>query len=311
MRTFSFLLASAAALVLGCSAATDVGDEDGEVDTESSEGAASISSTSTYFSVRVDVRRCMFPMCGGFWVKRVNKANTKCFDGRYAKECYVAEMDWSAAGLTSEDVADRGAIVVRGTIGSLEYGTQGTWGVFKPTEVWSAASGSTPSGSFYRVEYNGIMCVRAPCFDKTADKLNSTISRSLSDLDGALGEKAGSAVHLETILAAGTVHNTSNGGRALSTTEFWTRVAHKPVDPSACLVDSDCTMTAYNKPVTSEADCYCAICPTTAMNIASADYFQKTWETHCSAVPLMCPKIMCVMPPAYGCVEGKCSVKPL
>ena len=37
--------------------------------------------TETYFRVRPDYRRCMFPFCGGYWVSQVNTKRTVCPDG--------------------------------------------------------------------------------------------------------------------------------------------------------------------------------------------------------------------------------------
>ncbi|HMJ26230.1 MAG TPA: DUF6748 domain-containing protein, partial [Pyrinomonadaceae bacterium] len=38
----------------------------------------SLSSTSTFYTVREDMRRCASPMCGGYFVKRVNLPLTRC-----------------------------------------------------------------------------------------------------------------------------------------------------------------------------------------------------------------------------------------
>ena len=36
-----------------------------------------------YYSVREDMRRCMSPLCGGYFVKRVNQSRTRCGNGRW------------------------------------------------------------------------------------------------------------------------------------------------------------------------------------------------------------------------------------
>ena len=299
MRSLWFL-GSVALLSAACSG--NVGDVENEAtDTETSEGAASLSSTSTYYSARHDYRRCMYPMCGGYWVKRVNKSTTQCADGKWAAECYVAEIVWSNAGLDGSATGDllRGSIVKK-TYNGLQYGA------FKPTEVWAAASTDTPSGSFYRVEDKGIVCVRAPCFDTAADKLNATTSRTLSDLSGTLALKAEDALATQKLIIAGAVSNTWGGGRALSVTQFWTRVTAKPADPLACSVDADCTTSVYNKEVTGSQGCYCTMCPTTIMNTKTEDYYRTSWEKSCSNVRLMCPMVMCIRPPEVGCVNNQC-----
>ncbi|MFM7276035.1 MAG: DUF6748 domain-containing protein, partial [Gammaproteobacteria bacterium] len=45
-----------------------------------------------YFEVRKDLRRCVSPLCGGFWLRRLNAQMTRCADGAMQRECYVAEL---------------------------------------------------------------------------------------------------------------------------------------------------------------------------------------------------------------------------
>ena len=54
-----------------------------------------VSSNSTFFTVRRDLRRCASPMCGGFYVRPVNHLLVPCANGRLMAECYVAEIDWN------------------------------------------------------------------------------------------------------------------------------------------------------------------------------------------------------------------------
>ncbi len=46
-----------------------------------------------FFTARPDFRKCATPMCGGYFVKAVNKKRTRCADGTEQRECYVAELD--------------------------------------------------------------------------------------------------------------------------------------------------------------------------------------------------------------------------
>src|SRR5262245_38578394 len=58
-------------------------DEGGTVDAE--EEMLSANANFGYFTVtRRDMRRCMFPICGGYYVKRVNQETTRCVDGKLA-----------------------------------------------------------------------------------------------------------------------------------------------------------------------------------------------------------------------------------
>src|SRR6266550_5607002 len=76
-----------------------------------------ISVNSTFYSVRPDLRRCVSPLCGGYFVKRVNMSSTRCANGRFMNECYVAGIDWN--GLPQSDI---GHLLVRGNIVAKRYG---------------------------------------------------------------------------------------------------------------------------------------------------------------------------------------------
>ena len=98
MRASFLAVCSLALATFGC-AVQSADPASGADDTEASEGAVSASSTSTYWRVRPDFRKCISPICGGWWVSRVNFATTKCADGKLASECYVAGLDWSTSHL--------------------------------------------------------------------------------------------------------------------------------------------------------------------------------------------------------------------
>jgi hypothetical protein len=136
-----------------------------------------LSSTSSFYSFRRDLRRCASPRCGGYFVKLVNQSRTRCADSRYQKECYVASVDWN--GQTEPD-SDRG--LLRGTIRR-----KGQFGEFRVTEAWQAASANQPATGFYRVRDRGLRCIAAPCATHHEATLNSTASRNIAgvDLSGA------------------------------------------------------------------------------------------------------------------------------
>jgi hypothetical protein len=137
----------------------------------------SLSSTSSFYSFRRDLRRCASPRCGGYFVKLVNQSRTRCADGRNQSECYVAEIDWRGQ---AEPDNDRG--LLRGTIRR-----KGQFGEFRVTEVWQAASANQPDGKFFRVRDRGLRCIAAPCPTHHEATLNSTASRNIAgvDLSGA------------------------------------------------------------------------------------------------------------------------------
>ena len=78
-----FLLSSLclAPVASGCASADDeAADESGEDTAE-----LRVRGNSGFFLVtRPDYRRCMAPLCGGYYVKRVNAVTSRCGDGSYA-----------------------------------------------------------------------------------------------------------------------------------------------------------------------------------------------------------------------------------
>jgi hypothetical protein len=139
--------------------------------------APSIDRRHAYFAVAPDLRLCPSPLCGGFWVTRVNRATTVCVDGSLAQSCYVADLDLSRLGLSVEQEAEvRGAaghLLLRGAIepapSSLPIGNLGVLGV---TEAWIGHAGITASGSFYRAQNTGIVCITFPCLSYEISPLN-------------------------------------------------------------------------------------------------------------------------------------------
>jgi len=132
---------------------------------------------STFYTVRADMRKCMSPMCGGYFVKRVNQSVTKCVDGRNAAECYVAEIDWNGATEVEPSKA-----LLRGTI-ETKGNRNGKYGVLKVLEAWESVNDGTSNGDFYRVRDLGVRCIAAPCETHREAKLNTTISRNIAGVN--------------------------------------------------------------------------------------------------------------------------------
>jgi hypothetical protein len=184
-----------------------------------------LDSTSTFYSVRADLRRCMSPMCGGFFVRRVNTPLTRCANGRYLAECYVAEIDWNdQAGV------DSGRALLRGNVITRTYRRFGNLGALRVTESWQAVNENQPKGSFYRVRDRGLRCITFPCPTHHEAKLNSTSSQNIAgiDLGGASSADVSQAMTgPDGVIAAGD-HSpvTGPGGRSveLKATQIYLRV---------------------------------------------------------------------------------------
>src|SRR5262245_50979707 len=94
----------------------------------------------SYFTIAPDPRLCPSPLCGGYWVSRVNHASTACADGTLAPTCYVSELDLSRSGLSDEqESAVRGAaghLLMLGSIRAKAFMQFGVVGVFQGREAW-------------------------------------------------------------------------------------------------------------------------------------------------------------------------------
>ena len=147
------------------------------------DGKGDAVSSYTYYTVRPDLRRCLSPLCGGYFVKRVNQTYTYCpgapNGGWTDGECYVAEADFSAAGLSSPDGS-----LWKGTVVSKTFDRFGNLHRFVGTEAWRAAGTTAASGTFYRANDLGIRCITTPCASLRETKLNSSVGpRAIAGLD--------------------------------------------------------------------------------------------------------------------------------
>ena len=88
----------------------------------------SLASTSSFYTIRRDLRRCASPMCGGYFVKLVNQSRTRCHNGRFMNECYVASIEWNGQPEPQNERA-----LVRGSLTS--WGDRRAFGVLKAREV--------------------------------------------------------------------------------------------------------------------------------------------------------------------------------
>jgi hypothetical protein len=169
----SLALLSVASFMFGCATGVDpvpnpqVADEP----TETADGELSASSRS-YVTLRADMRKCMAPMCGGYWVHDVN---------RKTDEKYVSGLDFAKSGLNEDQIAkildaNPEELVLRGKLGPKDQGFD-----TRPLLVYEAYRGMPgvaplAGETFYRAEDRSpqISCFAAPCPNETATKLNAT-----------------------------------------------------------------------------------------------------------------------------------------
>jgi hypothetical protein len=163
----------AMALVLGALAATLGLDAQAQATTDVVPVDAVLAVT------RVDARKCMYPLCGGYFVKAVNAALTRCADGSMAKECHAVELDTRKLGWTPEQQTAfeaslaKGMALVTGAITPQPRGLY-TGEVLQVSHAWQAQGRHKPQGTFYGVHSTGIVCIKAPCPSIEAVVLNTS-----------------------------------------------------------------------------------------------------------------------------------------
>lgn len=200
----------------------------------------SLSSTSTYYSVRPDLRRCASPRCGGYFVKRVNLFLTRCADGRAAAECYVAEIDWGG-----QPQAEIPGALLRGNVVPKFYPRFGNLGAFRVSESWQAASNHQPTGTYYRVRDRGVRCITHPCLTHHEAKLNSIVHANIAGADlngaGATEELVSEASRVMTepdgVLVVGSnepVRGPAGRSRQLKASQFYLRIRSRNPTSKAC-----------------------------------------------------------------------------
>jgi len=179
MKTLlSWAVLAVAVVATGCGP-TDAQLSDFDEDTAVN-GAELGTSTRTYVRLRRDMRRCVSPMCGGYYVHDVNRATLR--------EEYVSGLDFSTSGLSDEVQADvfnaaDGEVVLYGKLGPTEPRFQTR--PFIVTSAWRGMPGVAAAAgeSFYKTQAMNVQCFAAPCPTLKATKLHSTAATLATGLD--------------------------------------------------------------------------------------------------------------------------------
>ena len=148
-----------------------------------------------FFTARPDFRECIYPLCGGYFVKAVNQSTTVCADGARQFECYVSDIiSSSPVADDAIDPFDPTPILLVGKLSQQETETVGPIGVFNAQDVHYAVTPNTALGRFFDVKNLGIACITSPCFSFAQTVLNrvyareKTLSRLNFDESGASEE---------------------------------------------------------------------------------------------------------------------------
>jgi hypothetical protein len=200
--------------------------------------AQAADAVAAFHTVAPDPRLCPSPLCGGYWVARVNRPLTACADGSLAPRCYVASLDLSHARLSPEQEAAvraaAGHLLVRGTIGPGTPGPFGSLRVLQVSEAWIGHPGVDAAGTFYRARDTGIVCITSPCLVAQVsplDRLRLVVMIAGVDLAGVGKDPADGYAQLDRpagLLVAGTlvpVTGPAGTSQALEASEYYLPVA--------------------------------------------------------------------------------------
>lgn len=181
-----WLTALASLATFACSSG-DVGSSGAEEEAVATAAQDLRTSAPSYVTLRRDLRRCAAPLCGGFFVDAVNQATLRCADGSRSAECYVAELDLSALGLSDAQQAtlqaEPSTFLLLGQLRAPRT-ARSRLGQLTVTEAWQGHADATPSGQFFRARNDGIVCITSPCLSFSAELLNrSEPSVKIAEID--------------------------------------------------------------------------------------------------------------------------------
>jgi hypothetical protein len=201
---------------------------------------------SSYYLGRGDPRACPSPICGGIWIRLLNRDATPCAGALpVRRECYVANLDLSALGLFEHgslaDLVASGRAIARGKVVMGRVQGFPELATLLVSEVWPASSSKREAtGRFWLLRDNGRRCVTTPCFSTHAALLNTSRHLNVSELDrGVLPQRQRLCAFVwlqETgMMTAGRVVRVphagpAGAGRRLVATQFYVRKA-PPAQP--------------------------------------------------------------------------------
>ncbi|MGZ5967938.1 MAG: nuclease A inhibitor family protein [Polyangiales bacterium] len=223
-------------LALGCVAEAPSPDADSSL-----EESDAVKTSETFFSLKRDLRKCAYPLCGGWYATSLEDDLAKCADGKPARSCYVSDLDLGALEPARDRIAVDGAIVAAHVTSKKHLVV---------AQAWSAPAPSVAKGSYFLVTAKNAS-------SNWALRLGLSRRRSINGLD--LGAAPGTDGDWDAVKAAA---NTANGpivagtidsAKILEATQFWLPVTVKPAVCGAAL-DADIAAAAKDLYWPSESD---------------------------------------------------------
>ena len=199
LNSFMTLPSALICALAGCSsaAAAPGASEGASIDQAAPDGTATSATPATSaYSIRADLRKCAYPMCGGWFLSRLNSSTTQCHDGTIATSCYTPVLDWTNSGLDDtqqaalSEAAHHAALspgvyaIVLGQFARTNTTTPNpTLGRFVISQAWVSEGDGVSSGAFVKVQDNGLRCFAAPCPNLTETTLNTPQTTNIAEVD--------------------------------------------------------------------------------------------------------------------------------
>lgn len=130
-----------------------------------------------FYTFRPDLRKCITPLCGGLFVKAVNREQTRCADGSLQAECYVATV------VNKNNIAYVQDGLLQGKIKPKKYKGFGNLGKFELSAAFRPVVTTSASSDFVGLHNNGRVCITTPCFSFDEYVLNSKKVKDVSLID--------------------------------------------------------------------------------------------------------------------------------
>jgi hypothetical protein len=261
-------------------------DENFEADESTTSEVALSVHHDAFVTLRADRRKCVWPMCGGYFV---TEANATC-----QRERYVNGLDFSHSGLDEASVdaalaAPAAELVVAGHLGPVEprFSTRS----FVVTEAFRGLPGVSPArgAAFVTVETQTIYCVVAPCPQFVATLLNRREAQP-QRFDGTIVAKA-SATAVDQPWLVGLIEE----GRAIAAGNFGVGEQYPTGDEKVLLVSQE----YLRLPVVNEP------CPVTTPPVCAVGEVNAFVRTiHRCIEPQGCVKQSACEEPAPSCEDG-------
>jgi hypothetical protein len=171
-------------LAVGTACGVSTAELDGtgsEGEAEATDDSFELSTTKdTYLIARRDYRRCVAPLCGGYWVKDLNST---------MQERYVSGFDFAQSGLpaSARDAvtsAPDHQLVLFGRLGPKESRFDTRTLLVKRAFRGLPGKAFAPTDKFYGVFPTKIACITTPCASLQTTRLNRTTGHTMAtDVD--------------------------------------------------------------------------------------------------------------------------------